>query len=245
MNNDDVQEEMMKYRQPGLLMVVAAIAIGLAACSGSSSPHVASLGTTTSSGTSGAGNAATNGDGSGGSPTTLPHRNPTGLLDDWTTCMRSHGDPDQVDPTVDADGVIQITLGDSSGIRGPNGEATSCATYLTAAQTALRGGNPVPTPNQAALLKFSQCMRANGIPDYPDPTTGNGAVHATPGSDLNPDNPTFQHATTVCGNETGVSSKFSDSPPQPGDINVNVGQPKGAPGGNGGSGTNSGSVAGG
>jgi hypothetical protein len=199
-----VQEKMTMYRQSGMVLVlVAAVAVGLAACSGSSSPHVASLGTSTSLGTGGAGNAATNGEGNGSSPTTISSRNPTALLDAWATCMRSHGDPDQVDPVVDADGVIQITLGDSSGIRGPNGEATSCATYLTAAQTALRGGKPVPTPN------------------------------------------TFQHASSLCTNETGVSSKFSESPPQPGDINVNVGQPKGAPGGNGGSGANSASVAGG
>ena len=237
----------MRYRESGMATVlVAAVAIGLAACSGASSPHVASLGTGTTLETGGAGNAATHGDGNGGSPTTLSSRNPTGLLDDWATCMRSHGDPDQVDPTVDAGGVIQITLGDSSGFGGPNGEADSCATYLTAAQTALRGGKPVPTPDQAALVKFSQCMRANRAPDYPDPTgNGNGAVRALPGSDLNPANPTFQHASTLCTNETGVSSKFSDSPPQPGDINVNVGQPKGAPGGNGGSGANSASVAGG
>jgi hypothetical protein len=104
------RKRMMNYPQSGIVMVlVAAGAIGLAACSGSSSPHVASLGTTTSLGTGGAGNAATNGDGEGGSPTTRPSRNPTGLLDDWATCMRSHGDPNQVDPTVDADGVIQIT----------------------------------------------------------------------------------------------------------------------------------------
>lgn len=235
----------MRYPQKGMFMVLAAaVAVGLAACGGLTSPHVASLGTSTSLGTSGAGN-ATSGDGNGGSPSALSSRNPTRLLDDWATCMRSHGDSDQVDPTVDADGVIQITLGDSSGIRGPNGEATSCGTYLTAAQTALRGGKPVPTPDQAALLKFSQCMRANGVPDYPDPATGNGAVRALPGSDLNPANPTFQHASNLCSNETGVSSKFSYSPPEPGDVNINVGQPKGAPGGNGGPGANSGSVAGG
>ena len=32
--------------------------------------------------------------------------------------MRSHGDPDQVDPTVDATKVIQITLGWAGGLRG-------------------------------------------------------------------------------------------------------------------------------
>ena len=70
---------------------------GLAACGGPSSPHVANLGA----------NAATIG---GSATTTLPAGSATRLLDEWASCMRSHSDPDQVDPTVDANKVIQLTL---------------------------------------------------------------------------------------------------------------------------------------
>jgi hypothetical protein len=65
-------------------------------------------------------------------------------------------------------------------------------------------------------------MRANGVPDYPDPTGNNGAVHAISGSDLNPANPTFQAASTLCANKTGYQSKFSTGTPQPGSINVTM-----------------------
>ena len=101
---------------------------------------------------------------------------PTQLLDEWATCMRSHGDPDQVDPTIDANKVIHITFpagyngSDPVDLGGNNGSNGPCPAYLTAASTALRGGKPLPKPDPAKLEKFSQCMRAHGIPDFPDPT---------------------------------------------------------------------------
>src|SRR5579863_9619458 len=98
------------HRLFGLAVLCAGGAIGLAACSGSSSPpQVASLG-------------KTSGDSSVTS-TTAPARSPAQLLDEWAVCMRSHGDPEQVDPTVDATKVIQITLGAgyAGGLRGESG----------------------------------------------------------------------------------------------------------------------------
>jgi hypothetical protein len=196
----------MHRRWGGVMVLVAAAAIGLAACSGSSSLHVASLG-------------KNGGDGSV-STTTAPGGSPTQLLDEWATCMRSHGDPDQVDPTVDATKVIQITLGGHDGVRGEDG---ACGSYLSAAQTALGVGTPPASSDQATALKFAQCMRANGVPTYPDPTTGNNqTVRASSGSDLNPANPTFQAASTLCTKKTGNVSKFSTVAPQPGSINVTM-----------------------
>jgi hypothetical protein len=134
--------------------------------------------------------------------------------------MRNHGDPDQVDPTVDATKVIQITLGWAGGLRGENG---ACGSYLSAAETALGGGTPPPSSDEATALKFAQCMRANGVPDYPDPTTGdNQTIRASSGSDLNPANPTFQAASTLCTKKSGYVSKFSTGAPQPGSINVTM-----------------------
>ena len=112
---------------------------------------------------------------------------------------------------------------------------------MTAAQTALRGGEPPQTPSLATAEKFAQCMRANGVPDYSDPTAGQSVVHATAGSDLDPANPTFQAASTLCANKTGFQ-KFGSSTPSAGTINVNPGPGGfgGKPGGNGGSTANSG-----
>jgi hypothetical protein len=195
----------MRRRWGGLVVLVTGAAMGLAACSGSSSPHVAKLG-------------RNSGDGPV-STTTAPAGSPTKLLDEWAGCMRSHGDSGQVDPTVDASKVIQITLGWAGGLRGENG---ACGPYLSAAQAALGGGTPSSSSDQAAALKFAQCMRANGVPDYPDPTGSSQAIHASSGSDLNPANPTFQTASALCADKTGFQSKFSTGPPQPGSINVSM-----------------------
>jgi len=197
---------MMNRRWGGLAVLVAGAALGLAACSASSSPHVASLGK--------------NSNESSLHTTTAPAGSPAQLLDKWASCMRSHGDAGQIDPTVDADKVIQITLGAGYNGQGLRGENDACGTYLSAAQTALGGGTPPGSSSEATGLKFAQCMRANGVPDYPDPTGTNQAAHATSAGELN--SPTFQAASTLCAKKTGYQSKFSTGAPQPGSINVNM-----------------------
>ena len=142
----------MHRRWGGLVVLVAGAAIGLAACSGSSSPHVASLG-------------KNSGDGSV-STTTMPAGSPTQLLDEWATCMRSHGDPAQVDPTVDATKVIQITLDANMGLRGENG---ACGSYLSAAQTALGGGTPPASSDEATASEVRPVHAGQRRPDLSRP----------------------------------------------------------------------------
>jgi hypothetical protein len=230
----------MTYRPVGGLAALAAAAlIGLAACGGSSSPGVASLSNSGNRGNSG-GSTTT---------TTLPKGNPTQLLDEWASCMRSHGDPNQVDPTIDANKVIHITYpADTSG-NGPvglgKGSNDPCSAYLTAASTALRGGRPLQKPDPAKLEKFSQCMRANGIPDFPDPSGGGLSIQTHPGSDLNPNNPTFKNASKLCAKRYNLPGLGGGTPPA-GAIEATSGSgPQGGPGGNGGSGTRTGVAVGG
>jgi hypothetical protein len=217
-------------RSGGLAALAAAATIGLAACGGSSPPHVASLGN--SSGTT------------PGTTTTLPKGNPTQLLDEWASCMRSHGTPGVADPTIDANGVIHITLpatGAGPGVvktgsgGGPGGGP--CGAYLTAASTALRGGQPLQKPDPAKLLKYSECMRANGVPDFPDPSAGGGlSIRVSAGSDLDPNNPTFKNASKLCAKKTGVPGLGGGPPPRGGIEETSGNGPAGGPGGNGGSG---------
>src|ERR1700735_3410050 len=91
-----------QYWRAGGVAVFAALAAAAAAgCGGSSSPRVASLGNSEAK--------------SLVSTTTLPKGNPTQLLDEWTSCMRSHGTPGVADPTIDSNGVIHITLPSTDG----------------------------------------------------------------------------------------------------------------------------------
>jgi hypothetical protein len=50
----------------------------------------------------------------------------------------------------------------------------------------------------AQALKFANCMRAHGVPTFPDPGAGGGLQFA-PGSGLNPQSPAFQAARRACG----------------------------------------------
>jgi hypothetical protein len=211
----------------GVCVLVAAATIGLAACSsGSTSPQVASLGSSSDPSHS-----------TGSSAPAQPTGNPTQLLDQWASCMRGHGFPTLTDPTIDASKVIHIVV--PPGINGDAGQVYQkssaygpCNPYLTAASTALRGGAPPLRPDPAKLQKFSQCMRANGIPDFPDPS-GNGLqIRSSPGSDLNPKNPTFQSARTKCAAQVGLP-QLAGGGPQPGAVEVQQ-QGNSGPGGGGG-----------
>lgn len=190
------------------MVTVAALAFGLSACGGSASPGVANLEKNSGHGT---GNTRT---------TTPPTGNPSELLVEWTACMRRHGDPNQTDPSIDASKVIHVTFptdyhSTSGGLSGP------CGSYIAGAERALGGGKLPKPPDQAQLVKFASCMRANGIKDFPDP--GNGGLVLKVGGDLNPGNPTFQNASKVCAQRTGVEG-FSGTP-QPGTVEAKGGGP--------------------
>jgi hypothetical protein len=142
--------------------------------------------------------------------------------------MRSHGDPGQADPTVDVHGVIHISWnpaipggynGTNKGGQGNSGPGQYCRTYLNAASTALRGKQPAK-PDEAKLVRFSECMRASGIPDFPDPTASGLSLNR--GGDLNPSNPAFQNASRACARKTGVPDVFGGAP-QPGMIELDGG----------------------
>jgi hypothetical protein len=240
-------------------VVVGAAAIALAACGGSSSPSTATSATVASLPTSGGnGNSGSTATGSGRSATTRPKGNPTALLDEWATCMHSHGDPNQVDPTVDAYGVINITIPtDAQDLSGAvHGGTDPCNRSVAAAQSALRAAHPVAAPpDQAEGLKYVNCMRANGVPKYPYAT---GNTTNFNGTGVDPNSPFVENVNTLCGNKLRLPPWWISGTGPPGDVVVRSGpnggppsnfaannRPRPAPGGNGGAGDNSGSGAGG
>jgi hypothetical protein len=68
------------------------------------------------------------------------------------------------------------------------------------------GGGPGASDHASAsalALAFAKCMRAHGLSDFPDPVAEPGGgfgftLNRGPGSDLNPDNPTFKAAQQAC-----------------------------------------------
>jgi hypothetical protein len=143
--------------------------------------------------------------------------------------MRSHGDPNQADPTIDANKDIDIDwnpaitggyYGTNKGGEGNSGPGQYCRAYLDATQKALGGDHQPSGVDQVTLEKYSECMRANGIADFPDPINGTLSFNIGAGGDLNPSNPTFQHASRLCVQRTGAHVPGGGGPPPPGTIRL-------------------------
>jgi hypothetical protein len=211
-------------RRPGALAILAAAAaLALAACSGATAaPQVASLGTSpgTSSnpGTSASASTPGTSNSSGGTRATIAG-NVTPLLNEWAACERSHGDPDQTDPTVSADGVIHIYVPQGAQPAGDLHERTgTCSQYVAQAANELRAANPVaPPPDQAELLKYVACMRANGVPNYPYP---DGDQTNFNGTGVDPDSPAVVRVNDLCGKKIGAPAWWINGTETPGDIEV-------------------------
>jgi hypothetical protein len=113
----------------------------------------------------------------------------------YAHCMRSHGVADFPDPSTDGNFSFDNTNG--IGLGSPQFQAAdkTCRILLP------NGGQPTPAQQaqfMAQALKFSRCMRAHGILDFPDPSSGGLTIHGGPGSDLNPGNPRFSAAQSAC-----------------------------------------------
>ena len=124
---------------------------------------------------------------------------------EYTACMRSHGVPNFPDPTVQNGSVgFSITAGDGVDQNSPQ--------YQSARQAcaSLRGGGTANSGsgNLAKELKFAQCMRSHGVPDFPDPNK-NGGFSGT--STVNPSSPTFQNAQSTCMQLSGLGGPGSSS----------------------------------
>jgi hypothetical protein len=127
----------------------------------------------------------------------------------FSACMRAHGLPDFPDPSASGGG-IQFKVG---------GPVNPFSPAFKTAQAACRklapgfgGGGPPSAQAKARLLAISQCMRAHGISDFPDPTTtppssgpgnfslvlGTGGVFLEVPRTIDVLSPAFKQAATKC-----------------------------------------------
>ena len=179
----------MRCRRPLILSSVvafAAFALLAAGCAGGGSRRgVANLGTTTTT---------TENAGASGSVAL------GGELGRYVACMRSHGVSNFPD---------QDSLGSSAGIRAAKAQITqiseseASSRRFQAAQRACEKYAPQGRPLKQVsrqeiqkLLAVSRCMRAHGVPNFPDPnpTTGD---YATPAA-IDKNSPQVHAALRAC-----------------------------------------------
>ena len=156
------------------LLILVALA---AACSGrSSSPGVADIGSTPTPANGSSSNDS-------GEQSVLA----------YSQCMRENGVPGFPDP--DANGGLSVnaeTLGVAPDSPQYQAADEACKDLLPPASQGQR-------PDRETMLKYSQCMRDNGISSFPDPNPdGALQVQAEPGSELDPNTPLHQAAHEAC-----------------------------------------------
>ncbi len=54
------------------------------------------------------------------------------------------------------------------------------------------------TPSESTAVKYSQCMRENGVPAFPDPEGGRLVIKGGPGQGLDPESEAFKNAQEKC-----------------------------------------------
>jgi hypothetical protein len=209
------------------LAVLATAAVLIAGCGGgsSSSPGVAHLASSTSSGADPASGAS--------SPGSESSASTQQKMVAYSRCMRSHGVPEFPEPT---EGHLLIHSSDHNGhVTGVNPQSSRFqAAQKVCGKLLPEGGVPSPAQQakaQEGALKFSQCMRTHGVPNFPDPIVSGGGVRlklkAGGANGIDPESPRFMAAQKTCQSiAPGLGVKGGPGPPGPG--------PKGAPGGSGG-----------
>jgi hypothetical protein len=121
-------------------------------------------------------------------------------------CMRDNGIPDFPDPKVNANGGVSVDMPQDADPQKVTTAQEKCKQY------ALVGGEPQKLDPQRLdqLRKLAQCMRDQGVKNFPDPTDQGIQANGND-SGLNPEDPTFKAAMEKC-SKYGPSEAPGDGP---------------------------------
>jgi hypothetical protein len=126
----------------------------------------------------------------------------------YAKCMRSHQVPDFPDPNGQGEFRLRpFTV--EHGRTTPIEDLVATSPAFQAAERVCgsfgSAGRPVAATQEQQefqkSLKAAACMRANGVPNYPDPTLRGGVIDHNFAADLNidPSSPAFLKAADKCG----------------------------------------------
>jgi hypothetical protein len=115
----------------------------------------------------------------------------------WSQCVRAHGVPNFPDP--DGSGQVPKETAQQLGV------SDSVLGTATNACANLNPNNPASPQTAAQVvtngLQVARCMRAHGLPDFPDPTTGSSGAHfviSVSADGFNPNDPQVIAKARAC-----------------------------------------------
>ena len=123
----------------------------------------------------------------------------------YSQCMRAHGEPGFPDPQSNGNLLI-------------NGQEDHLNAALMnkaskACQHLMPLGQPMTAAQQrkvtAAALKFVACMRAHGLPTFPDPTVNSRGIEIQVPQGVAPNSAVFRNAQQACKNLTPGGPAFA------------------------------------
>jgi hypothetical protein len=115
---------------------------------------------------------------------------------EYSKCMRENGVPKFPDPQ---NGRLVLKGGPGTGIDPESAQFKAAEEACKKLAPSGPGGGTGPTKErQDAMLAFAKCMRANGLPDWPDPEFEGGGVKMTLPKGLSPESPQVKQAQEAC-----------------------------------------------
>ena len=122
----------------------------------------------------------------------------------YSNCMRSHGVTDFPDPNGQGEFQLHTIFKDGHPTQGgdlvPDSPAflsgqRACGSFASAGRQV-----PVAQEDQEFEMELATaaCMRANGVPGYPDPKRMDGSIDLAFNGRFNPASPAFKHAAGRC-----------------------------------------------
>jgi hypothetical protein len=114
----------------------------------------------------------------------------------YAQCVRDNGCPEFPDPIPGQGIMLRRDQGMSFNDPRMLAAMEACQDLRPAGMAG--GGTGDPEEMMEMMLEFAQCMRDNGVSEFPDPQPGGGRMMIGPEAGINPFSPTFQAAAQTC-----------------------------------------------